>query len=107
MSGGQQQRIGIARATVLNPALILFDEPTSALDPELVGSVLQDMKKLADEGQTMIVVTHQMSFAKNVATRVIFFDKGEIVEEGGPKEVFEHPQNNRTKKFLSVIAEDY
>ncbi|MCP0885758.1 amino acid ABC transporter ATP-binding protein [Ligilactobacillus sp. WILCCON 0076] len=107
LSGGQQQRIGIARATVLNPALVLFDEPTSALDPELVGTVLQDMKRLADEGQTMIVVTHQMSFAKNVATRVIFFDKGEIIEEGKPSEIFEHPQNIRTKEFLSVIAEDY
>ena len=107
LSGGQQQRIGIARATVLNPELILFDEPTSALDPELVGSVLQDMRRLADEGQTMIVVTHQMAFAKKVATRVIFFDQGEIVEEGTPEEVFEKPQNERTRKFLSSIAEDY
>lgn len=107
LSGGQQQRIGIARATVLNPSIILFDEPTSALDPELVGGVLHDMKKLADKGQTMVVVTHQMSFARNVATRVVFFDKGKIIESGTPDEIFEHPQYERTKEFLSAIAEDY
>jgi len=107
LSGGQQQRIGIARATDLNPDIVLFDEPTSALDPELVGSVLQDMKQLAEKGQTMIVVTHQMSFARGVADRVIFFADGEIVEQGSSSEIFDHPQNDRTKQFLSAIAEDY
>lgn len=107
LSGGQQQRIGIARATVLNPDIVLFDEPTSALDPELVGTVLRDMKQLAEKGQTMIVVTHQMSFARNVADRVIFFADGEIIEQGNAEEVFDHPQNDRTRKFLSAIAEDY
>jgi ABC-type polar amino acid transport system ATPase subunit len=107
LSGGQQQRIGIARATVLNPDIVLFDEPTSALDPELVGTVLYDMKSLADQGQTMIVVTHQMSFARNVASRVVFFADGEIIEDGHPDEIFDHPQHERTQKFLSAIAEDY
>ena len=107
LSGGQQQRIGIARATVLNPDIVLFDEPTSALDPELVGSVLQDIKQLAEKGQTMIVVTHQMSFARGVANRVIFFADGAIVEQGSSSEIFDHPQNDRTKQFLSAIAEDY
>ncbi|ANK60337.1 amino acid ABC transporter ATP-binding protein [Loigolactobacillus backii] len=107
LSGGQQQRIGIVRATVLNPDIVLFDEPTSALDPELVGTVLYDMKQLADQGQTMIVVTHQMSFARNVASRVVFFADGEIIETGTPSEVFDHPKNKRTKQFLSAIAEDY
>ncbi|MEE8824599.1 L-cystine import ATP-binding protein TcyN [Lentilactobacillus sunkii] len=107
LSGGQQQRIGIARATVLNPDIILFDEPTSALDPELVGTVLRDMKQLAENGQTMVVVTHQMSFARNVADRVIFFADGEIVEQGDAEEIFDHPKNNRTQQFLSAIAEDY
>ncbi len=107
LSGGQQQRIGIVRATVLNPDIVLFDEPTSALDPELVGTVLYDMKHLADQGQTMIVVTHQMSFARNVASRVVFFADGEIIETGTPSEVFDHPKNKRTKQFLSAIAEDY
>lgn len=107
LSGGQQQRIGIARATVLNPDIVLFDEPTSALDPELVGTVLKDMKQLAEQKQTMIVVTHQMSFARNVASRVAFFDRGEFLETGTPEEVFDHPQNERTKEFLSAIAEDY
>jgi ABC-type polar amino acid transport system ATPase subunit len=107
LSGGQQQRIGIARATVLNPDIVLFDEPTSALDPELVGTVLHDMKQLADQGQTMIVVTHQMSFARNVASRVAFFADGEILETGRPDEIFDHPQHERTQQFLSAIAEDY
>lgn len=107
LSGGQQQRIGIARATVLNPDIVLFDEPTSALDPELVGTVLKDMKQLAEQKQTMIVVTHQMSFAKSVASRVAFFDRGEFLEIGTPEEIFEHPKEQRTKDFLSAIAEDY
>lgn len=107
LSGGQQQRIGIARATVLNPDIILFDEPTSALDPELVSTVLRDMNRLAKNGQTMIVVTHQMSFARNIADRVIFFADGEIVEQGSANEIFDHPKNERTRQFLSAIAEDY
>lgn len=107
LSGGQQQRIGIARATVLNPEIILFDEPTSALDPELVGTVLKDMQRLAEQGQTMIVVTHQMWFARNVASRIVFFADGEIVEEGTPTEVFDHPQHERTKQFLNALADNY
>ncbi|GAX02587.1 amino acid ABC transporter ATP-binding protein [Secundilactobacillus pentosiphilus] len=107
LSGGQQQRIGIARATVLNPDIVLFDEPTSALDPELVGTVLRDMKRLAERGQTMIVVTHQMAFARDVADRVIFFADGEIIEQGSADDVFDHPQHERTQRFLSAIAEDY
>lgn len=107
LSGGQQQRIGIARATVLNPKVILFDEPTSALDPELVGTVLNDMKQLADAGQTMIVVTHQMSFARNVANRIVFFTDGHVVEEGTPDQVFDHPQSARTKQFLNALADNY
>lgn len=107
LSGGQQQRIGIARATVLKPDVILFDEPTSALDPELVGTVLDDMRNLAQAGQTMVVVTHQMSFAKNVASRIVFFDDGQVVESGSPDQVFNHPQEARTKQFLSALAENY
>lgn len=107
LSGGQQQRIGIARATVLNPDIVLFDEPTSALDPELVGTVLRDMKGLAERGQTMIVVTHQMAFARDVADRVIFFADGQIIEQGSADDVFDHPQHERTQRFLSAIAEDY
>ena len=103
LSGGQQQRIGIARATVLNPEIILFDEPTSALDPELVGSVLGDMRKLAEAGQTMIIVTHQLGFARQVADRIVFFDEGKIVEEGTPQELFDHPQNKRTAQFLTAL----
>lgn len=105
LSGGQQQRASIARALVLNPAVILFDEPTSALDPELVGEVLETMKRIAEEGITMLVVTHEISFARNVATRVIFMDSGNIVEEGSPQEVIDNPQNERTKQFLNVIKE--
>lgn len=104
LSGGQKQRASIARALVLNPEVILFDEPTSALDPELVGEVLDTMKKIAEEGMTMIVVTHEIGFAKNVASRIVFMDNGVIVEEGNPKEVIEHPQNPRTQKFLSKMG---
>ncbi|KRN58809.1 amino acid ABC transporter ATP-binding protein [Limosilactobacillus secaliphilus] len=107
LSGGQQQRIGIARATVLKPDVILFDEPTSALDPELVGTVLDDMRRLAQAGQTMVVVTHQMSFAKNVASRIVFFDDGQIVESGSPDQVFNHPREERTRQFLGALAENY
>ncbi|MFE6166791.1 amino acid ABC transporter ATP-binding protein [Viridibacillus arvi] len=108
LSGGQQQRVGIARAVALNPDIILFDEPTSALDPELVGEVLAVMKNIANEGTTMLVVTHEMSFAKDVATRVIFMDGGVVVEEGNPHEIFVKPKEERTKKFLKrVLPEDY
>lgn len=105
LSGGQQQRIGIARATVLNPEIILFDEPTSALDPELVGAVLGDMRKLAEAGQTMIIVTHQLGFARQVADRIVFFDEGKIVEEGTPQKLFDHPQNKRTAQFLTALSD--
>lgn len=101
ISGGQKQRASMARALVLNPDVILFDEPTSALDPELIGEVLDTMKQIADEGITMIVVTHEMSFARDVADRVIFMDKGVIVEQGTSKEIFTKPKEERTKKFLS------
>lgn len=103
LSGGQQQRVGIARAVVLNPEVILFDEPTSALDPELVGEMLELIKKVARRGITMIVVTHEMSFAQDVASRVIFMDAGIIVEEGIPKDIFRNPKEERTKQFLSRI----
>ena len=108
LSGGQQQRVGIARAVALNPDIILFDEPTSALDPELVGEVLQVMKNIAAEGTTMLVVTHEMGFAKDVANRVIFMDGGVVVEEGSPHDIFVNPKEERTKKFLKrVLPEDY
>ena len=100
LSGGQKQRVAIARALMLNPEILLFDEPTSALDPELTGEVLQVMKDLAEEHMTMIVVTHEMGFAKEVANRVIFMDNGEIVESGSPTELFTNPKNERTKAFL-------
>ena len=103
LSGGQQQRVGIARAIAVKPDVILFDEPTSALDPELVGEVLSVMKSLAKEGVTMIVVTHEMSFAEDVATHIVFMDKGVIVEEGSPKEIFYHPKEERTRQFLKRI----
>lgn len=103
ISGGQKQRVAIARALAMNPKVMLFDEPTSALDPELVGDVLLVMKKLANEGMTMIVVTHEMGFAKEVADRVIYVDEGQIIEEGTPEEVFDNPKNERTKEFLSRI----
>jgi len=101
LSGGQQQRVGIARALALDPKVILFDEPTSALDPELVGEVLSVIKKISHEGRTMIIVTHEMDFASDVADRVIFLDKGEIAEEGGAKELLSQPKEERTKKFLA------
>lgn len=100
LSGGQKQRVAIARALMMNPDILLFDEPTSALDPELTGEVLQVMKDLAEEHMTMIVVTHEMGFAKEVANRVMFMDNGEIIESGTPAEVFENPQNERTQAFL-------
>ncbi|MDQ0204503.1 amino acid ABC transporter ATP-binding protein [Pectinatus haikarae] len=103
LSGGQQQRVGIARAIALNPDVILFDEPTSALDPELVGEVLAVMQAVAKEGITMIVVTHEMSFAMDIAQHIIFMDGGNIVEEGTPKEIFTNPKENRTKQFLERI----
>jgi L-cystine transport system ATP-binding protein len=109
LSGGQQQRVGIARAVAVNPDVIFFDEPTSALDPELIGEVLSVMKKLAKEGMTMIVVTHEMSFAQDVATHAVFMCGGVIVEQGTPKELFINPKEERTKKFLKRIlpAADY
>ncbi|MGV8906539.1 MAG: amino acid ABC transporter ATP-binding protein [Acetobacterium sp.] len=103
LSGGQQQRVAIARALAMAPDVMLFDEPTSALDPEMVGEVLAVMKKLANEGMTMIVVTHEMGFAKEVADRVIFIDEGYIVEQGPPSEVFGNPKNQRTINFLNKV----
>lgn len=103
LSGGQKQRVAIARSLALNPKVILFDEPTSALDPEMVGEVLDVMKNLAKDGMTMVVVTHEMGFAKDVADRVLFMDGGNILEEGTPEEIFERPKNERTKAFLSSI----
>lgn len=108
LSGGQQQRVGIARAVSLNPAIILFDEPTSALDPEWVGEVLAVMKNIAEEGTTMLVVTHEMSFAKDFANKVIFMDGGVVVEEGTSEEIFSRPKEERTQQFLRrVLPEDY
>ena len=103
LSGGQQQRIAIARALAMNPDVMLFDEPTSALDPEMVGEVLEIMKELADDGMTMVVVTHEMGFAREVATRVLFMDGGNIVEQNEPKEFFANPQHPRLKDFLSKV----
>ena len=103
LSGGMQQRVGIARAMAANPEVILFDEPTSALDPEMVGEVLELMKQLASEGMTMVVVTHEMGFAKEVASRVVFIDEGVIKEEAAPKEFFENPKDARLKEFLSKV----
>ncbi|HEU5379172.1 MAG TPA: amino acid ABC transporter ATP-binding protein [Ktedonobacteraceae bacterium] len=103
LSGGQQQRVAIARALAMNPKLMLFDEATSALDPELVGEVLKVMRQLAEEGMTMVVVTHEMGFAREVADRVIFMDKAVIVEQGAPEQVFEHTENPRTREFLGLI----
>ena len=103
LSGGQQQRVAIARALAMNPKLMLFDEPTSALDPELVGEVLGVMKKLASEGMTMVVVTHEMGFAREVADQLVFMDAGVIVERGKPREVLSNPQHDRTKAFLSKV----
>ena len=103
LSGGQQQRVAIARALAMQPDIMLFDEPTSALDPEMVGEVLEVMKKLAADGMTMIVVTHEVGFAREVANRVIFMDGGYIVEQGTPEEVFGNPQNKRTQDFLNKV----
>ncbi|GCF94061.1 arginine ABC transporter ATP-binding protein [Enterococcus florum] len=104
LSGGQQQRVGIARAIALNPDLLLFDEPTSALDPELVGEVLDTMKNLAEEGRTMIIVTHEMQFAHDVADRIVFMAEGVVVESGKPQEFFREPKEQATKDFLSKVA---
>ena len=103
LSGGQKQRVAIIRSLAMNPDVILFDEPTSALDPEMVGEVLELMKELAREGMTMVVVTHEMGFAREVASRVLFMDDGQILEEAAPKEFFEHPKDVRLKEFLSKI----
>ncbi|WP_130861203.1 amino acid ABC transporter ATP-binding protein [Bacilliculturomica massiliensis] len=103
LSGGQKQRVAIARALAMNPDVMLFDEPTSALDPEMVGEVLDVMKGLAHGGMTMVIVTHEMGFAREVADRVLFMDGGSIVEEGTPEQIFNHPQHERTKSFLSKV----
>ena len=103
LSGGQKQRIAIVRALAMNPKVILFDEPTSALDPEMVGEVLQVMKELAEEGMTMVVVTHEMGFAREVGNRVLFMDEGKVVEQGTPEQIFGNPQHPRLKDFLSKV----
>ena len=103
LSGGQKQRVAIARSLALSPEVMLFDEPTSALDPEMVGEVLEVMKQLAQEGMTMVIVTHEMGFAREVANRVFFMDGGGILEEGTPEQIFDHPQEERTKAFLSKV----
>ncbi|WP_346199877.1 amino acid ABC transporter ATP-binding protein [Caldifermentibacillus hisashii] len=103
LSGGQKQRVAIARALAMKPDIMLFDEPTSALDPEMVGEVLSVMKQLAEEGMTMVIVTHEMGFAREVADRVIFMDGGYIIEQGTPEEIFGNPQNERTKDFLNKV----
>ena len=103
LSGGQKQRIAIIRSLAMKPRVMLFDEPTSALDPEMVGEVLELMKKLADDGMTMVVVTHEMGFAREVATRVVFMDEGIIMEENTPQEIFNNPQNERLKSFLAKV----
>ena len=105
LSGGQQQRVAIARALAMKPEIMLFDEPTSALDPELVGEVLKVMQDLAKEGMTMLCVTHEMSFAREVADRVLFMADGIIAEEGKPQDIFNHPQNPRTQSFLKSVLE--
>jgi putative lysine transport system ATP-binding protein len=105
LSGGQKQRVAIARALAMEPELLLFDEPTSALDPEMVGEVLSVMRELAHEGMTMIVVTHEMAFARDVSNHVVFMSEGIICEEGDPKQIFEHPQQDRTREFLSRFLE--
>ena len=103
LSGGQKQRIAIARALAMDPDIMLFDEPTSALDPEMVGEVLEVMQNLAEEGMTMVVVTHEMGFAREMADRIIFMDEGHIVERGTPEQIFDHPKNERTKDFLEKV----
>jgi polar amino acid transport system ATP-binding protein len=105
LSGGQQQRVAIARALALDPAVLLFDEPTSALDPELGAEVLEVMREVAAEGKTMLIVTHEMHFAEDVADRIIFISDGQIVEEGKPKDVLRNPQHPRTQKFLKAVLE--
>ncbi len=107
LSGGQKQRVGIARALAMDPLIMLFDEPTSALDPELIGEVLEVMKKLVFDGMTMIMVTHEMGFAKSVATEIIFMEKGHIIEQAPPDEIYYRPKNERTKEFLGKISELY
>ena len=104
ISGGQKQRIAIARALAMEPDLMLFDEPTSALDPEITGTVLSVMQKLAEQHMSMIIVTHEMNFAKNVADRVLFMDAGKIVEEGTPEEIFENPKSERLRDFLNTVT---
>lgn len=101
LSGGQKQRVAIARALAMNPKIMLFDEPTSALDPEMIGEVLEVIKKVAEGGMTMVIVTHEMKFAREVASRVIFLDKGRIIEDGTPQQVFEHPKTDRVRQFLN------
>ena len=103
LSGGQQQRVAIARALAMRPKVMLFDEPTSALDPEMVGEVLDVMRALANEGMTMVIVTHEMGFAREVGDRLLFVDEGRIIESGAPREVFEHPKEERTRSFLSKV----
>ena len=103
LSGGQQQRIAIARSLAMEPEIMLFDEPTSALDPEMVGEVLDVMKRLAESGMTMVVVTHEMGFAREVGSRILFMDGGEIIEQGTPEDIFENPRNDRTREFLSKV----
>ena len=103
LSGGQKQRVAIARALAMDPEIMLFDEPTSALDPEMVGEVLNVMKNLAENGMTMVIVTHEMGFAREVADRVLFIDEGDILEQGTPAELFGNPQHDRTKNFLSKV----
>ena len=107
LSGGQKQRVSIARALAMNPSVMLFDEPTSALDPELIGEVLEVIKKLAINGMTMVVVTHEMGFARSVANEVIFIESGRIIDQGSPYKLFTNPEHERTKKFLSTITELY
>jgi polar amino acid transport system permease protein len=106
LSGGQQQRVAIARALAISPRVMLFDEPTSALDPELVGEVLGVIRGLADAGMTMIIVTHEVSFARDVADRIVFMDDGVIVEEGAPDQVLDHPTQERTRRFLRMVAHE-
>jgi polar amino acid transport system ATP-binding protein len=104
LSGGQKQRVGIARALAMKPDLLLFDEPTSALDPELVGEVLVVMRELAREGMTMVVVTHEMGFAREAATRILFLDRGRVIETGSPEQFFSHPETDRARQFIQRYA---
>jgi L-cystine transport system ATP-binding protein len=106
LSGGQQQRVGIVRALAMRPRVLLFDEPTSALDPELVGDVLAVIKELSDEGWTMVIVTHELGFAREVADRVVFMDEGTIVEQGTPAEVLDNPKEERTQRFLRIVERE-